>query len=297
MKPDIFIDGVFYPWDKASIHPLNHSIQRGSTIFESIDCKEAEDGRPAIFRLKDHMIRFENSAAITGMKLNYSLKEMMDAIVETVARSGMKACTIRPLAIYADPIMQVYPGNAKVSFIVGLFDAATPPHSQRIKISTLRKIDSSCMPVKAKVSANYIGPMMAKAEALNAGFDDTILLDREGFVAEAASANIFIVEKGCLYTAPDDTVLSGITRDTIAVLATKLGIKLVMEKFSVEKMKTADEVIISSSGNEVSPVIQIDDTVIGDGNEGPVTKKLGELYKKVILGQVEELKHWLTFID
>jgi len=296
MKPDIWIDGVFYSWDKACIHPLCHSLQRGSTVFESIDCKEAVNGRPAIFRLQDHMKRFETSASIIDMPLDYNLEQMCDAVVDTVRRSGMKACTIRPLAIYADPVMQVYPGKSKVSFIIGLFDAPPEPHHHKVNIGKLRKIDGSCMPVKAKVSANYIGPMIAKKEALDGGYDDTILLDRDGFVAEAASANIFMVEKGILYTAPGDTVLLGVTRDTIAVLAAKLGIELRMERFSPERLKNADEVILSSTGNEVSAIIKVDDTIIGNGEQGPVTKNLADLYREIVIGRNSEFQHWLTYV-
>ncbi len=296
MKPDIWMDGRFVPWDEASIHPLCHSLQRGATLFESIDCNETVDGRAAIFRLPEHIRRFEVSAEIIGMKLPYTGEEISRVIVETVARSGLKNCTIRPLAIYADPILDLYPGDAKVSMIIGLgtFHASTGVY--RLQVSNWRKIDASSMPVKAKVSGNYITPMLAKSEALAAGFNDAILLDREGFVAEATTANIFIVEKGRLVTAPEETILLGVTRDSIMALSHELGVEFVQEKFGPDRLLAADEVILCSSGNEVKPVIKVNDRVIGNGGAGPVTERLRAYYADVIVGKVPAFTKWLTYV-
>ena len=296
MKPDIWINGEFVPWDKACIHPLCHSMQRGATLFESIDCNEAENGRPAIFRLKEHMLRLENSARIVGMPLSYNLEELMQAAVDTVARSGKKSCVIRPLAYYADVVMQVYPGDIPVSVVIGLGESHPLPEVYRVKISRLRKIDSLSMPAKAKVSGNYIGPMIAKSEAVRSGFDDTIILDRDGYIAEGATSNIFIVENGKLVTAPEDTILPGITRDSINVIAGKLGIEVIREKFDPERLKQADEAILCSSGNEVTPVVQVDDIVIGGSAPGEITRRLRSYYSEVIKGRIPELEHWLTYV-
>lgn len=296
MKPDIWINGAFVPWDKASIHPLCHSLQRGATLFESIDCKQASNGKAAIFRLRDHMIRFENSADIIGMKLPYDLDALVGAVVDTVARSGLTGCTIRPLALYADVVMEVYPGDKPVTVIVGLGDASVLSKPLAVKVGTIRKIDQLSMPVKAKVSANYIGPMMAKTEAVREGFDDTIILDREGYVAEGSTSNIFIVENGALITAPEDSILPGITRDTIFAVADSTGVKTRFDRFKPERLRNADEVILSSSGKGVAPIVRVDDTVIGDGVPGPVAKKLGDFYMDVVTGNVPEFEHWLTYV-
>jgi len=296
MKPDIWFDGRFVRWEDACIHPLSHSMQRGATLFESIDCREAANGRAAIFRLDDHLIRFENSAHIVGMPLPYSLSALHEAITDTVARSGMKNCTIRPLAFYADPVMQVHPGNARVSVVVGLAPSAEPHPVISVQIATLRKIDESCMPVKAKVSGNYIGPMIAKVEAGKAGFDDTVILDRDGFVAEGATANVFIVEDDRLVTAPDDSILPGITRDTIRVIAESAGIKVVHEKFTPERLKKADEAIMCSSGAHVTAIVRVNDASIGSGAPGPVTLRLRDLYRDVITGRNPAFAPWLTFV-
>ena len=296
MKPDIWFDGRFVRWEDACIHPLSHSMQRGATLFESVDCREAVDERAAIFRLGDHLIRFENSAHIIGMPLPYSLPVLHEAITETVARGGMKNCTIRPLAFYADPVMQVHPGNAKVSVVIGLGQSAEPHPVISVQIASLRKIDASCMPVKAKVSGNYIGPMIAKSEAVKAGFDDTVILDHDGYVAEGATANVFIVENEKLVTAPDDSILPGITRDTIRVIAESAGIEVVHEKFTPERLKNADEAIMCSSGAHVTAIIRVDNTMIGNGAPGPVTLKLRDLYRDVITGRNQAFAHWLTFV-
>jgi branched-chain amino acid aminotransferase len=288
------MDGQFVPWDEASIHPLCHSLQRGATLFESIDCNETVNGHAAIFRLPEHIRRFEISADIIGMKLPYSPDEIGRAIVETVARSGLKNCTIRPLAIYADPILDLYPADAKVSMIIGLGTFHASTGVLHLQVSRWRKIDSSCMPVKAKVSGNYITAMLAKGEALAEGFNDAILLDREGHVAEATTANIFIVENGRLVTAPDDTVLLGVTRDSIMALSRELGIEFVQEKFGPDRLLAADEVILCSSGNEVKPVVRVNDRVIGNGAAGPVTERLRAYYADVIVGKIPVFAKWLT---
>jgi branched-chain amino acid aminotransferase len=296
MKPDIWIDGKFVPWDVACIHPLCHSIQRGAALFESIDCNEAINGKAAIFRLPEHIRRLEISADIIGMQLPYTAEEISRAIVETVARGGVANCTIRPLAIYADPIMDLYPAEVRVSMIIGLGTFHPSSGVYRLKVSDWRKIDQSCMPVKAKVSGNYIAPMLAKREALAAGYNDAILLDRDGFVAEATTANIFIVENGKLVTAPEDNILLGVTRDSIMGLSKHLGIGFVQERFGVERLVNADEVILCSSGNEVKPVVQVNNSIIGNGAEGPVTARLRKFYAEVIVGKVPEFERWLTYV-
>ena len=296
MKPDIWINGQFIPWDQASIHPLCHSLQRGATLFESLDCKEAVNGRAAIFRLKQHIRRFEISAEIIGMPLPYDSAAIEKAVIDTVSRSGLKNCAIRPLAFYADPLLDLLPGNTPVTVLIGLGEFHLAPPMLRMTVSLRRKIDSSCMPVKAKVSGNYITPLLAKSEAIKAGYNDSIFLDRDGFVAEATTANIFIVEKGKLVTSPDDTILLGVTRDSILVIAQKLGILASLEKFGADRLLAADEVILCSSGNEIKPVIQVDDRIIGNGGMGPVTERLKDFYSDVIVGKIPEFEHWLTYV-
>jgi len=295
-RPDIWINGSFVPWDNACVHPFCHGLQRGSVLFEGIDCNEAVNGRGAIFRLREHMERFINSARIIGMPLTYTLQALMDAVVATVARSGMKSCIIRPLAFYSTTVMDVYPGKSEVTVIIGLGDAHYPPESYRVTISSYRKIDNSCMPVKAKVSGNYINPMLAKSRAIDAGFDDAILIDRDGFVAEGTTSNIFIVENDTLYTAPEDSILLGITRDTILKVSKEVGVRTVKEKFDAERLKNADEVILCSSGKELTPIVQVDDAVIGDGRPGKIAQKLGAYYRDIIEGRVPEFEHWLTYV-
>ena len=296
MKPDIWMDGQFVPWEKASIHPLSHSFQRGATLFDSIDCVEAVNGRAAIFRLHDHMVRFQNSSRLVGMPLKYSIEELTGAVIDTVARSSLKECTIRPLAFYADPVFDIYPGDSNVSVLIGLGERREYKESIKMKISRMRKIESASMPIKAKVSGNYIAPMISKSEAIREAFDDTIILDHDGFVAEGATSNIFIVENGTLITAPGDKILQGITRTTIMDLSEKLGITLTCELFPPERLKAAEEVFMCSSGMGVTPVIQVDTTEINDGNPGTITRRLRSYYLDVKMGRVPEFEHWLTYI-
>lgn len=296
MKPDIWMNGRFVPWDEAGIHPLCHSLQRGSTLFESIDCNETYDGRTAIFRLNEHISRFENSAKIIGVDIPFDTAGIRRAIIDTVARGGLKNCTIRPLAFHSEPILELHPGDSPVTMVIGLGEIHATASAYRLKISRWRKIDSSCMPVKAKVSGNYITALLAKDEALREGYHDAVLLDRDGFVAEATTANILIVENGKLLTAPKDNILLGVTRDSIMTLSRALGIEVIEEKFGPDRLKHADEVILSSSGNEVKPIVQVDDRVIADGDAGPVTRRLAAFYADVIIGKVKEFEHWLAYV-
>lgn len=296
-KPDIWINGDFIPWDRACFHPFCHSFQRGATLFESIDCTKAANGKAVIFRLPDHMIRFQNSARLIGMPLPYTLDELMKAVCDTVARSGMKICTIRPLAFYSDPVFDVYPGDSQVTVAIGLGDKKPVKESIKVKISGFRKIESTSMPIKAKVSGNYIAPMIAKSEAIHEGFDDTILLDSNGFVAEGASSNVFMVENGSIITSPGNKILQGITRDSIMVLSTKLGIPVKEEVFTADRLKSADEVFMSSSGMGVTPVIQVDDTLINSGKPGQFSNRLRAYYIDVTTGKEPEFENWLTYID
>ncbi|MFC1650483.1 aminotransferase class IV [Candidatus Latescibacterota bacterium] len=296
MSPDIWIDGEFLPWDKVSVHPFCHSLQRGATLFESIDCMEAQNGHAAIFRLNEHILRFRNSSDIIGIPLNYSVGELTRAVTETVARSGLKGCTIRPLAYYSDPVFDIYPGNSKVSVAIGLGERRPHKDSITMNISSLLKIDCRSMPIKAKVSGNYIAPMIAKSDAVRDGFDDTIILDHDGYVAEGATSNIFIVENGGLLTAPGEKILQGITRDTIMDLSKKLNLQITREFFLPERLKSADEVFMCSSGMGVTPVIRVDDTEINEGIPGEITKRLRAYYLEVTTGRVPEFENWLTYI-
>ncbi len=297
MNPDIWINGEFVPWDRATVHPLCHSLQRGACLFESLDCNEAADGRAAIFRLREHMERFDKSAEIIGMPLPFNRPALERAIIDTVARSGLKNCAIRPLAYWADPMMDLMPGDSPVTVLIGLGAFRPSGATLRMAVAKSRKIDDACMPVKAKVSGNYIASLLAKAEANRAGFNDAIFLDREGFVAEATTANIFIVEKGRLLTSPEDTILLGITRDSVMQIAAALGIPFSKEKFTADRLKNADEVILCSSGSEVKAVVDVDGKTIGDGTPGPVTKRLKSFYGDIVVGKVKEFAHWLAYAE
>ena len=296
MKPDIWMNGDFVPWDEACIHPLCHSLQRGSTIFESIDCLEACNGKGAIFRLPEHLERFHNSARLVAMPLPYGIDELTDAVSSTVARSGMKQCVIRPLSIYAEPAFDVYPANMAVSVIIGLSPKKPFKKSYALEISRLRKIECISMPVKAKVSGNYIASMIAKTESIKAGFDDSILLDRDGFVAEGATSNIFMVENGKIFTPPGDKILLGITRNTIISLTGELALELKEEPITSERLKSAGEIFMSSSGLGVMPVHRVDDRVFNNGQPGEITTRLRSFYTDVATGRIPKFEHWLTYV-
>lgn len=296
-QPDVWIDGKLLKWEDATVHVLCHSLQRGCTIFESLDCSKSVSWQPAIFRLNCHMKRFLNSARIIGMKLEYSLDELNKAVIETVSASGMTDCTIRPLALHPEVKMDVYPGPyPKTMVVIGLEDSHEEPESISLKISSLQKMSLRSMPIKSKVSANYITPMMAKADAVNSGYDDAVLLDENGFIAECPTGNIFFIKNGILITSREEKILAGITRDSAMTIASDRGYEVREEKFFPDELKNADEVFYVSSGKGIMSVHSIDSTRIGGGEVGAVTSEIRDLYRDATRGKIEKYKHWLTLV-
>lgn len=296
-RPDIWVNGKLMKWEDATVHVLCHSLQRGSTIFESLDCNQSVSGQPAIFRLSDHMKRFLNSAEIIRMPIPYTLDELNNGVVETVRASGMTDCIIRPLAFCPDVVMEVYPGDSPaIHVVVGLAESKKPPRSIRLKLSPFRKMDMRSMPIKSKVSANYITPMMAKADAIRSGFDDAILLDGDGNVAECPTGNIFIVKNRTPITTPSTKILAGITRNSAMTIACDSGFDVCEETFSSEELKAADEVFYVSSGLGIMPVRAVDETIFDDGKVGPVTNEIMGIYNDAARGKIEKYLNWLTFV-
>lgn len=295
----IWMDGAFVDWADASIHVLTHSLHYGLAAFEGIRCYEGPQGS-AIFRLQEHVDRLFESAHITLMPMPFPKKEVMEAIIETVRVNGLASCYIRPIAYVGYGAMGVYPGDNPIRLSI----AAWPWGSYlgenalakgiRAKISSFTRHHVNVSMTRAKVSGYYVNSILAKWEAKKSGYEECILLDPDGYVAEGTGENVFIVSKGVLKTTPLTSILDGITRNSILQLARAKKIRIVEERFTRDAMYVADEVFLTGTAAEITPVRELDDRTIGEGKPGPITQSLQSDFFKIVRGEDPAYAHWLT---
>ena len=301
----IWMDGHMVPWEEATVHVMAHSIHYGTGLFEGIAFYKCEDGRFAIFRLGDHVCRLFRSAEITGfIDIPFLQREIEEAIIETVRVNSLKEGYIRPVVIIgAGGIGPLPHGNpVHLAIIIteplgSYFGEDAVEKGISVHIASWRR-DNRIMPFKAKVAANYINSALAKAEAQSLGFDEAIVLSDSGYVAEGSAANVFMVKDGILLT-PDLSlpILNGITRETAIILARKeLGLKVKEGFLKTEDIYEADEAFFTGTAAEITPIRDVEEFLIGDVCPGPVTKKLMELYRKTVRGEIPAYRSWLTYV-
>ncbi|MDG6938613.1 MAG: branched-chain amino acid transaminase [Nitrososphaerota archaeon] len=294
----IWMDGKLVPWDDAKIHVLTHGLHYGMAIFEGIRAFETPKGT-AIFRLPEHIERFMNSAKIYRMNLGYSAKEIIQACVDVVKNNPAKECYIRPIAFTGYGEMGLNPLTSKISMAIaswewGAYLGDTAKKGVRATITNWVRIDSRAMPVQAKCAANYANSALAKMQAVAAGYDEAILLNSNGMVAEGPGENIFRVKDGILSTPPASSgILRGITRDTVIQFARDENITFYRNDATKEELYTSDEVFFSGTAAGIARVSEIDGRKIGDDG-APVTDRLAKLYDQTIHGKVERYSKWLT---
>jgi len=294
-KPRVWVDGELVDWDHATVHVLSHSLQRGSTVFESLSCQDTPKG-PAIFRLDAHVDRFLESARLTRMSIPFSRDELIEATNETVRCSGLTRCCIRPLAYYVGEELEVVPKHSSVQVIIAVASPIEVPDTLRAKISSFRKLHPDTVPVAAKVAGNYLCAMLAKWEALEEGFDEAILLDCGGNVAEGPTDSLFVVKDGVVKTAPLGTVLAGITRDSVISIAGDMGYNVEEITMPAADLYDADEVFITSTGVGVVPVVQVDDQQIAGGQPGKISHTLRKAYSDAASGRSPQYDAWLAYV-
>jgi branched-chain amino acid aminotransferase len=293
----IWLDGRIVKWEDAKIHVLTHALHYGTSIFEGIRAYWTGEDL-LIFRLDDHIDRMFRSAKILGIKVPYTADEVRKAIIETLKANGFREDVyIRPILFVSTPTvtLDVRVLDVSLAVIAFPFGKYLPPEGIRATIVSWRRVSNTMLPVMAKIGGIYVNSILALVEARNKGFDEAILMDANGYIAEGSGENIFIVRKGKIYTPPTyASILEGITRDTIIKLATDEGIPVEERPIAREEVYIADEVFLVGTAAEVTPVVEIDGRIIGDGKPGPVTKKLAELYAKVVRGQIEKYLRWVT---
>jgi branched-chain amino acid aminotransferase len=298
----IWFDGKVVPQEQAVVSVLTHAMHYGTSVFEGIRAYETERGA-AVFRLREHAKRLVDSAKIIGMPSPYSASELEAAIIETVRANGHTSCYIRPLLWYGAESLGVDPRRNSVHGMVATLPWGTYLGDEAIRkgaklmTSSWRRSPGDVMPTKAKAGGNYVNSVVARIEAGENGFDEALLLDKEGFVAEGSGENIFMVREGVLYPIAHSVNLRGITRDTVITLAKSMGVEVVPTMATRDELYTADELFMVGTAAEVTPIASLDRRPIGSGAAGPFALKMREVYLQAVTGKLPEFDAWLTYVD
>ncbi len=293
----IWMDGELVEWEKATVHVLTHALHYGSGVFEGIRCYATADG-PAIFRLRDHMERFDRSAKMLMMDLGMSVDEICEAVKETVRANKLPECYIRPIAFRGYGVMGLDPIPAPVQIAIAAWPWETYMGEEALTrgvdvgISSWRQRGINSLPPAIKATGNYLNSSLARVEANRHGYNEAILLNEEGKVCEGTGENIFVVRDGVISTPPvSDGILEGITRDSIMVIADDLGYPVIEESLVRTDLYAADEVFMTGTAAEVVPVRSVDGRVIGDA--GPITLELQKTFFRVVRGEEPDYEEWL----
>jgi len=295
----IWMDGSLVDWADAKVHVLTHSLHYGLAAFEGLRCYKGKSGS-AIFKLHEHVDRLFDSAHIGMMTIPYEKKQVAEAIVETVRSNKLEACYIRPLVYIGYGAMGVYPGDNPIKLAIAawkwgsyLGDDALA-NGMRACVSSFTRHHVNVSMTRGKISGYYVNSILAKREAKGNGYDEAILLDPEGYVSEGTGENIFIVRKGRLKTTPLTSILEGITRNAVIELAREQGLVVLEERFTRDEMYIADEVFVTGTAAELTPVREIDKRPIGTGKPGPVTAALQKRFFSIVRGEDPSHDSWLT---
>ncbi len=297
----IWMDGELVPWREARVHVLTHTLHYSMGVFEGVRAYRAEQGT-AIFRLQDHTRRLFNSAHILGMRIPFTREQIDEAQRLAVRENGLEAAYIRPMCFYGSEGMGLRADNLRVHCMVAAWNwgaylgQENMERGIRIKTSSYTRHHPNITMCKAKANGNYMNSMLALQEALACGYDEALLLDPEGYVAEGSGENIFIVRDGALYTPDLTSALDGITRRTIITLAGELGIPVHEKRLSRDEVYIADEAFFTGTAAEVTPIRELDGRVIGAGRRGPLTERLQSLYFDVVHGRSPAHRGWLTTV-
>ncbi len=301
MPYKIWFNGDLVPHEEATIHVLSHVVHYGSSVFEGIRCYQTDDG-PAIFRLEEHMQRLLDSAKIHRMEAGYSLDDLCQACVDTVAESGLDACYLRPLVFRGHGPMGVNPLGNPVETVIAVWEWGKylgPEALEQgvdVQVSSWNRNAPNTTPSLAKAGANYLNAALIKMEAIKNGFTEGIALSINGLLSEGSGENLFIVKGGTLYTPPTGlSVLPGITRDTIIALAEERGYETKEKLIPREALYIADELFFTGTAAEVTPIRSVDHITVGQGRRGPITEELQAAYLDAVEGR-DEHAAWRTLV-
>jgi branched-chain amino acid aminotransferase len=300
----IWMDGEYVAWDDAKVHVLTHTLHYGNGAIEGTKAYKTVDGRCAIFKLEEHTKRLLNSSKMTLMDVPFSLEELNQAQVELLQKNELfEGAYIRPLVYLGYGVMGLYHKDAPVNVSISAWKWGAYLGEEglkngiRLKISSMTRTPNTSGMGKAKAVANYLNSQMAKFEAVEAGYDEALLRDDQGYIAEASGACMFIVRDGVLISPPNDNSLESITQATIIDLALDMGIEVVRRRVTREEIYISDECFLTGTAAEVTPVRDVDCRTIGCGSRGPMTEKLQSAYFDAVAGKNEKYLKHLTYIN
>ena len=298
----IWMNGKLVPFKDAKVHVFTHALHYSTAVFEGIRCYKTPKGS-AIFRLPEHVDRLFNSAKMYDMKIPYTKKQITDAIIKTVKASTLKECYIRPIAYYGYGKLGLTPIENKVDVAIGCWEwkmgesKAGKFSGAKCKISSWIRIDSTAQPMKSKAASNYANAALARVEALKEGYDEAIMLNSQGKIAEGSAENIFTVKDGQIRTPPlSADVLEGITRDSVIKIIEENGGEVIQENIDRDDLYVAEEVFMTGTAAEVKSVTKIDHATIGTGKIGQITKELQKAFTDVTMGRDDRFLSWLKYI-
>lgn len=294
----IWLNGEFKPWAEAKIHVLTHSLHYGGGAFEGIRVYKTTEGT-AIFRIEDHVDRLLYSVNALGMKFPYTRAEIIDAIISVVSKNKLEQGYIRPIAFYGYGKMGVSIKGAPIEFAIACWPwgAYLPQGGVDVKISRYMRIHPDTTVINAKLTGHYLNGILASIEIQGTHYDEVLLLDDKKFIAEGAGENFFIVKNETLYTPKLGSILAGITRQTVIMLAEKFGIPLIEANLTSNDVFNADEAFFTGTAAEITQIRSVDDNKIGNGSMGPITTKIQNAYSDIVYGRNAEFRKYLTYVS
>jgi len=298
----IWLDGELIPWAEANVHVLTHSLHYGLGVFEGIRAYKCENGKTAVLLLKEHVKRLINSCHIAGINLPYTNNEVCDAIKLLLVKNGLDEAYIRPLVFIGNGTMGIHPKENPIRLTIAAWSWGAYLGDDGVnkgikaKISSFTRMGVNSFMTKAKICGNYVNSIQAKIEATSLGFDEALLLDNEGYLAEGSGENIFIVRNGMIKTPPLTSILEGFTRNCIIQISKDKNLTVEQQRFTRDELYIADEVFLTGTAAEITPVREIDFRQIGTGNPGDITKDLQTTYFDIIRGKNNKYSEWLEYI-
>lgn len=299
----IWLDGRLVPWEAAQVHVLTHTLHYGFGVFEGIRCYEGSPQHSAIFRLPEHIDRLFAGAHILGIKIPFTHEQVSEACVSAVRANKLRSCYIRPIVFLGEGEMGLAAVHNPVRVAVvawhwgAYLGEEGVRNGIRLKTSSFQRFQVNTLMTKAKAVGHYINSILAAVEARNLGYDEALMLDTDGYVAECSGENIFLVRKGVVKTPPLGSVLPGITRDTVITLLTDRGLTVREERFTRDELYIADEAFMTGTAAEVTPVREVDDRQVGKGRPGEVTQILQGAFARVRTGADDRYRSWLTPLE
>ena len=298
----IWHNGELVDWRDAKVHVLTHTLHYGMGVFEGVRAYETPKG-PAIFRLQEHTKRLFTSAKILGMKLPYSQEEINQAHIDVVKANNLASCYFRPMAYYGSKKLGVAPAPDDVHVMLAAWPWGAYLGEEgmrrgiRVRVSSYTRHHPNIHMIKAKANGNYLNSILANTEATRDGYDEAILLDAQGYVAEGSGENIFLITDGKMYTPALDVALDGITRRSVFAIAEEIGLPVIEKRITRDELYAADEVFFTGTAAEVTPIREVDGREIGIGERGPLTTEIQSRYFDIVQGKNPKYDHWLTYVD